>query len=480
MAKNGNNNFFDDAQKNSAGHESERATKKSRFIGKELRPGRDRIKGVEFKSTPQKGQMQEREEELLPSDLPLEYEEEEIHPSKQTLKKKKKQIAASQDGAATDTAPKHILFWRISRPLLSVVIGLVVVGLGVYLGITYAYQHYFSPVDKNSTEQIEFVVEKNSSLNTIAQNLEEAGLVRSGTVFKYYVDFSDMGSDLLAGKFTLSPSMTFDDIISALKRPTEVNDVVRLTFAEGISVEGYGKLFVQEGILKNDKSLLEIAGEGSDYDKYYFIQEVIEKQKNSSGKRNYILEGYLFPDTYDFYTTSDEDMIITKLLNRFDEIFTAEYQERAEELGMTVDEVITLASIIEKESKQADFKKVSAVFHNRLKQNIALGSCATHQYFMPVKKLVYTQEELLVESPYNTYINKGLPIGPICNPGKAAIEAALYPDETFVKDGYLYFCLGNPETGETVFAKTNEEHEANKAKYAPLWEEYQNKYMSGN
>ena len=137
---------------------------------------------------------------------------------------------------------------------------------------------------------------------------------------------------------------------------------------------------------------------------------------------------------------------------------------------MTIDEVITLASIIEKEAKTADFAKVSAVFHNRIDRDQRLESCATIQYFKNERKLVWTTEELREDSPYNTYLYSGLPVGPICNPSKNAIEAALYPDEQMMEEGYLFFCLGDPDTGELLFAKTLEEHERNKAEYEPLWE----------
>ncbi len=325
---------------------------------------------------------------------------------------------------------------------------------------------------KNSTEQIEVVIDRNDSLSTIAQKLEDAGIIRSDTVFKYYVDFSDMSSKLLAGKFTLSPSMSFDDIVSVLKRPSAAAETTWMTFAEGITIEGYGSLLEQKNMLQNSDTFKEIAKTGEGYENYDFIQQVIEKQNSQEEKRDYVLEGYLFPDTYEFYWSSSETQIIDRLITRFDEIFNDEYRARAEELGMSIDDVVILASIIEKEAKTEDFAKVSAVFHNRLRTNMPLGSCATHQYFMPVKKITYNSEELQVESPYNTYINTGLPVGPICNPGKAAIEAALYPDEEYLNGGYLYFCLGDPNTGETVFAQTYEEHLQNQAKYAPLWEAY--------
>ena len=147
---------------------------------------------------------------------------------------------------------------------------------------------------------------------------------------------------------------------------------------------------------------------------------------------------------------------------------------------MTIDEVITLASIIEKESRPEDFAKVSAVFHNRLNQGMKLQSCPTLQYALGIKRIVLTAEDIASDSPYNTYINKGLPPGPICNPSEAAIKAALYPDEVYLEEGYLYFCLGDPKTGETVFAKTLKEHEANQAKYLKLWQQADAEMEKGN
>ena len=139
---------------------------------------------------------------------------------------------------------------------------------------------------------------------------------------------------------------------------------------------------------------------------------------------------------------------------------------------MTVDEVITLASLIQKEAKEKDFAKVSAVFHNRLKTNSTLGSDVTVQYVLNSKKLNLSTEDIEVDSPYNTYKYPGLPPGPICNPGRAAIEATLWPDEDYIEQNMLYFCLADPNTNELVFAKTLEEHNQNVEKYRPLWEAY--------
>ena len=159
------------------------------------------------------------------------------------------------------------------------------------------------------------------------------------------------------------------------------------------------------------------------------------------------------------------------MLNRFNEVFTDEYLTRAQQLGMTLDQVVTLASLIEREAQALDdFAKVSAVFHNRLSQDMPLQSCASLSYVLGVTKYVFNETERATDSLYNTYKYNGLPVGPVCNPGKAAIEAALYPNEDYLAGGYLYFCNQNPaETSELVFAKTYEEHQANVEKFQQYW-----------
>ena len=127
---------------------------------------------------------------------------------------------------------------------------------------------------------------------------------------------------------------------------------------------------------------------------------------------------------------------------------------------MTMDEVLTLASLIEKEAKQADFARVSAVFHNRLKAGMKLESDVTIHYITGVRKMALADSDLTVSSPYNTYQVSGLPLGPICNPSPAAINAALYPDETMVLENYLFFC------------KTLDQHRRAVELYAPYWQKY--------
>ncbi len=139
---------------------------------------------------------------------------------------------------------------------------------------------------------------------------------------------------------------------------------------------------------------------------------------------------------------------------------------------MSMDQVLTLASMIEKEAKKSDFAKVSAVFHNRLDSGMKLQSDVTIHYVTEERRMSLRSSDLAIDSPYNTYKYAGLPIGPICNPSPEAINAALYPDESYIAEKYLYFCSKDPDTGELYFSRTLEEHERATEIYAPLWQAY--------
>ena len=228
--------------------------------------------------------------------------------------------------------------------------------------------------------------------------------------------------------------------------------------------------FKSQGIIEDTESFLALCRTGTDYAAYYYIADVLKT--GDVGNRLYALEGYLAPDTYEIYTNATPADIIKKLLSQTEAVFKSEYHDRAAELGMTMDEVITLASMIEKEAKTGDFARVSAVFHNRLRTNMTLGSDVTITYVSGVKRMSLTNEDLQVNSPYNTYQYKGLPLGPICSPSAGAIHAALYPDEQFIADSYLYFCSKDPNTGELHFSRTLEEHNMAVSIYAPLWQAY--------
>ena len=360
--------------------------------------------------------------------------------------------------------------WNILRPILIACATLVVVIGLIYTGWTKIYDGFLSPMEPGSTEEVGFTVENGQSLTKVSNNLEAAGLIHNRSVFKYYCDFAGMGQKIQAGSYKLTRSMTMSEIADQLTTG-DGNPIVRnITLIPGWTVKDFAEKLASDGVIADKDAFLELCKTGDAFTDYYYIADV--KATANASKRRYILEGYLAPNTYEVYMTATDEEILRKLLSQTETVFPADYQTRATELGMTMDEVVTLASLIEKEAKAADFTKVSAVFHNRLKQNIKLGSDVTIHYITGVRKMNLTNSDLQIDSPYNTYKYAGLPVGPICNPSAEAITAALYPDETYVAENYLYFCSKDPESGELYFSKTQAEHDQAVAIYAPLWQAY--------
>ena len=360
--------------------------------------------------------------------------------------------------------------WHILRPIL---VGLTVAVLVIGIGMTVwnkLYGRFLAPVDQADENEYSFQISSGESLNRVATNLESAGLIRSKTLFKYYCDFAGMSQKIQVGTYTLKKDMAMTEIADRLTTG-DGNPLVRnITLIPGETVEDFANRMVRNGVFESADTFLSACRNGKAYKEYYYIEDVLESGQPEN--RKYILEGYLAPNTYEFYVTATEDEIIRKLLSQTETVFTEENHERAEELGMTMDQVLTLASLIEKEAKQNDFARVSAVFHNRLKEGMKLESDVTIHYITGVRKMALADKDLKVNSPYNTYQVKGLPVGPICNPSPAAIQAALYPDESMVNEKYLYFCAKEPETGELYFSKTLDQHRRAVEAYSDYWKKY--------
>ena len=360
--------------------------------------------------------------------------------------------------------------WGILRPVL---VGLTVLVLVAGICITvwnHLYGEFAAPVDTEDTSGYEFEITSGQSLNRVSANLEEAGLIRSKTVFKYYCDFAGMGQKIQVGTYTLRRDMTMAEIAEQLTAG-DGNPLVRnITLIPGENIEEFVAKLVKNGVLENGDRFLELCRTGEEFKDYYYIADILSG--GNASQRKYVLEGYLAPNTYEVYTSADEEEIIRKLLSQTEAVFPEEYQEQAETLGMTMDQILTLASMVEKEAKEQDFARVSAVFHNRLRAGMKLESDVTVHYITGVRRMSLTEEDLNRADAYNTYLYRGLPPGPICNPSPAAIKAALYPDQTLVAEKYLFFCAKEPESGELYFSRTLEEHERAVAVYAPLWKQY--------
>ena len=372
-------------------------------------------------------------------------------------------------------SPKHPVLWRFIRTFLIWIVSLcIVLGVTGY-GVMYLYHSYLQPVNPADTTPVKITIPKGASISKIADILMENNLIRNKGIFKILVDFSDQGNKLKPGDYELAKNMEVEQIIDRISLGNPTIEVKKFTIPEGKTIEQTAEILASKGIIKDAKAFLMLCEKGEKYIDFDFM-DFANDPKNT--QRKYILEGFMFPDTYEVFLDATDADIIEKMLNRFSSVFNTQYMDRAKELNMTTDQIVTLASIIEREGKTKDFAKISAVFHNRLNKKMPLGSDVTIQYILKTNRLVLTNEDIAVNSPYNTYKNPGLPLGPISNPGKNAIQAALYPDEAFMKEGYYFFVLTDPRTGELAFSKTDVEHNAQVAKYKPVWQEYDNNQSS--
>ncbi|MCK5130061.1 MAG: endolytic transglycosylase MltG [Clostridiales bacterium] len=361
------------------------------------------------------------------------------------------------------------LIWSIVRPIVIVITCIMLVVAIAYAGADYVLNSYLLPANPEDDTPIQVVINSGASWNSIAETLEAYDLIKNSTVFKYYVDFSGYGNKRHPGRYIFNKKMSMEEIMVKISKGDGKSIVTKFTIVEGSTIEDMANKLVKDGIITSTGKFLSLAKDGKEFLSYSFIAALDDEQ---AVNHKYLMEGYMFPDTYEIYVGSSEEAIMKKMLNKFDSVMGEKFMSRAEELGFSIDEIITLASIIEKEAKPNDFAKVSAVFHNRIEKNMALESCVTVQYVLGIRRLTLTATDIDVESPYNTYKYSGIPIGPICAPSQKAIEAALYPNEEFIEDEYLFFTTKDPTAGELEFNISYDDHEKAVEKYRPLWEAY--------
>ncbi|MDD4503343.1 MAG: endolytic transglycosylase MltG [Clostridiaceae bacterium] len=313
--------------------------------------------------------------------------------------------------------------------------------LSLVVGYAY-YNNGLEAVNEAEAGKREIVIPKGSTVKSISKILEEENMIKDRFVFELYCKVNEKADKIKAGKYCINNSMKVPEIVEVIVAGKALIDTVKFTIPEGYNLAQIVEKLDSLGVVSQESIQTALKAESYEYD---FIEQIPDREKR--------LEGYLFPDTYEIYNDTTAEAIIDKLLGRFNDVFTGEYRNRAKELNMTIDQVITLASIIEREAKlDSERKTISAVFHNRLKKNIMLQSCATVQYLFKEQKEVLTYKDLEIESPYNTYKHAGLPPGPIASPGMKAIEAALYPENV----DYLYFFA--KDDGSHIFSRTYYEH----------------------
>lgn len=304
---------------------------------------------------------------------------------------------------------------------------------------------YIKDLNKIHLEKsISINIPSGSSTKQIAQILHDNNLIKNEFYFVTYIKQQDVATKLRPGSYTFGAGLiTFDTILEELLKGGDDGNSVFITVPEGLTVLQIAELFEEKGFGTKD--------------------EFLETAKNIELPYEYIdtpgdykrLEGFLFPETYSIPKSYNSEKIILLMVDEFDRVFNKEYKKRAEELEFSIKEIVTIASLIEREARvDSERPLISSVIHNRLEINMPLQIDATIQYILGKQKERLYYKDLEIKSPYNTYLNQGLPPTPIAVPGEACIKAALYPEET----EYFYYRTKNDGSGEHNFSKTFNEH----------------------
>lgn len=305
------------------------------------------------------------------------------------------------------------------------------------------------PVSKNDTAEFLVEIPTGSTANEIAKILKEKNLIKKTIAFTQVVRKEKLASSLKAGNYMLSRSMSSLDIAKKIAKGEIYIESTNVTIPEGFEFREIITKFAKEANLSEEK-FLELIDENYDFD---FIQ----KRENVENK----LEGYLFPATYSVTKDMDEKDVINMMLAKFKEVYDDVISKQISNSDLNLSEIVTLASIVEREGADlSEFKTISGVFHNRLRDSMLFQSCASVQFLLKERKDNLLYSDLEIESPYNTYKYEGLPPGPIASPGLEAIKAALKPEE----HDYYYFVVSGKNDGKHIFSKTLEEHEKAKSK----------------
>ena len=346
------------------------------------------------------------------------------------------------------------------RKIVTIIISSIVLILiiGTFFGYMYV-KSALKPLDPESTEQIEVEIPMGSSSSNIATILENNGIIKDGRIFRFYTKFKNE-SEFQAGVYTLTPSLTFDEIIEQLKSGKVTEEpIYTVTIPEGKTIEEIAEIYASTLPIRKEDFIEKVN------DKEY-IEQLINMYPQLLSESILDpeivtpLEGYLFAATYDFYEEEPTvESIVKQMIDKTVQVVTP-YMEQIEEKGFTIHESLTFASLVEKEAKTKEQRSmIAGVFYNRLEQKMPLQTDPTVLYALGEHKDKVLLKDLEIDSPYNTYQVVDLPIGPIANFGENSLEATLHPDET----DYLYFL--HDQDGNIYYAETHDEHVQLKNKY---------------
>lgn len=339
------------------------------------------------------------------------------------------------------------------NPIYSGLVGVALLLIIVAIGVGFIVDRIYIPVSPSEKPPSDFYVYANSNFITIAERLRSNGLIKSKTAFLVYAKLTGQDRTLHAGLFQLSPAYSMKRIIRILQEKEGPARLTKITIREGLSVTEIADLFAEKQLANKPEfvAYARYRAKKTFESKYPFLKEVPTDN----------IEGYLFPETYFFAQGNSMETIFNQLLNQFSNKIYTPWKKTPTNTQLTFHQLVTLASIIEKESNStSEMRLISSVFYNRLNKHIKLESCPTVLFAIgePQKDTVFYRD-LEVKSPYNTYRHAGLPPTPIASIGVTAFQSAIDPEPS---DYYFFVAKGD---GSHYFSKTLSEHLKNKMKY---------------
>lgn len=343
------------------------------------------------------------------------------------------------------------------RFIKGLILSVAVVALCMHIydygkGFYNLYMEEYKGMEHFEGEDVVVEIPEGASVKEIAAILKKAGLIQYKSAFTKRLQDSEYRGRLQSGTYVLNTGMNTLEMMAALSPVFDEDAPIdKLVVPEGYTVEMIAARCEEQGICTKQEFLN--AANSITTTQFPYLADV-----PTGAKVEYKLQGYLFPATYDIYPTTTAESLVQWMLETFDNYYTETLQQRAAELGYSSYEVLIRASIVEREAKIDDERPlIAGVINNRLAQNMPLQMCPTVLY--PLTDGMYNQSQVLytdldMDSLYNTYKYSGLPVGPICNPGIACINAVLYPAE----HSYLYYHVSDEEDGTHIFTETYEEH----------------------
>lgn len=336
------------------------------------------------------------------------------------------------------------LYYRKKRskaiPIIIVTLVVILAGGG---GFAVYMNQAGKPVSPGSTDTVNVNVAAGTGTKGIAKLLEKNGLIKSPEAFEIQTAFNGYKEKYKAGDYLLSPGMSMEKIMDTIASG-HVN-TVRFTIPEGYDIRRITDKLSSEGLIQPDAFAKELENGVFDYP---FLKDAPPGPNR--------LEGFLYPNTYDVFVNASEHDIIDRMLSQFNKEFKQEYYDQAKKMGLTVNQLITVASLVEREAKvDSERPLIASVIYNRLNKKMKLQIDATVQYALGDQKTRLYNKDLKIDSPYNTYKIQGLPPGPICSPGMKSIEAALNPAKT----DYLYYVASPKLDGTHQFTDSGQQQQ---------------------